>query len=324
MSIQTTRTVTSQSHTEPASNPGGAEARRWLSMAVLLVGNFVTILDLFIVNVALGSIQKELHASPADVALFMVGYSAPYGVMLLNGARLGDLYGRRRIFLLGMALFTAASTLCSLSPTPTWLIAARALQGIGAALLMPQVFASLRVLFEGDERRRAFGIMGAVQGVAASISQLVGGFLIEHGIAGLGWRWVFLVNLPIGLAALVAGRLLIVETRAPVPAKLDLHDAVIGAFGLALLLVPFMEGQDYGWPWWSVVLPLISVPVFGYFLSYERRLSARGGVPIIDVALFRNHRFVAGVIAIFLFYSAISSFFLSLIMLLQPGLGLRR
>ncbi|MGO4683530.1 MFS transporter [Hyphomicrobium sp. 2TAF46] len=322
MSIQSTKAESNQLHIEPASGRQAGERRRWQSMAVLLVGNFVTILDLFIVNVALGSIQKDLHASPADVALFMVGYSAPYGVMLLNGARLGDLYGRRRIFLIGMALFTAASGLCGAALTPAWLIAARALQGLGAALLMPQVFASLRVLFEGDQRRRAFGIMGAVQGVAASISQLAGGVLIEYGMAGLGWRWVFLVNLPIGLAALVAGRLLIVETRAPVPAKLDLRGAVIGALGLALLLVPFMEGQDHGWPWWSVVLPLLSVPVFGYFLSYERKLSARGGVPIIDVALFANHRFVAGVVAIFLFYSAISSFFLSLTMLLQPGLGL--
>lgn len=307
---------------EAASRDTGRETRRWLTLAVLLVGNFVTILDLFIVNVALGSIQKDLHASPAEVQLFMVGYSAAYGVMLLNGARLGDLYGRRRVFLIGMGLFTAASTLCGLSPTSAWLIGARALQGLGAALLMPQVFASLRVLFEGAARRRAFGVMGAVQGVAASISQLAGGFLIDHGVAGLGWRLVFLVNLPIGLIALVAGRLLIVETRAPVAARLDLHGAVAGAAGLVLLLVPFMEGQDHGWPWWSVAAPLFSIPVFVYFALYEKRLSARGGVPIIDIALFRNGRFVAGVIAVFLFYSAISSFFLSLTMLLQPGLGL--
>lgn len=161
-------------------------------MAVLLVGNFVTILDLFIANVALGSIQKELHASPADVALFMVGYSAPYGVMLLNGARLGDFYGRRRIFLLGMALFTAASTLCGLSPTAAWLIAARALQGLGAALLMPQVFASLRVLFEGEERRRAFGIMGPSRALPLPSPSLPAGFSSNTalpGSAGVGSFW---------------------------------------------------------------------------------------------------------------------------------------
>jgi len=298
------------------------DGRRWRTLAVLVVGNFVTILDLFIVNVALGSIQRDLHASPAQVQLVMVGYSAAYGVLLLNGARLGDLYGRRRVFLIGMGLFTAASTLCGLAPTPAWLIAARALQGAGAALLMPQVFASLRVLFEGGARRRAFGIMGAVQGIAASLSQLAGGFLIEHGPGGLGWRLVFLVNLPIGIAALVAGRLLIIETRAPVAARLDLRGALIGAVALGLLLVPFMEGQDHGWPWWSVAMPLLSIAGFATFGYGEQRLAARGGVPIIDPALFRNSRFVAGAAAIFLFYSAISSFFLSLTLLLQPGLGL--
>lgn len=313
----------------PTSAMGGAphqdrsaRTRRWLSLAVLLTGNFVTILDLFIVNVALSSMQRDLNASPAEVQLFMVGYSAPYGVMLLNGARLGDLYGRRRLFLIGMGLFTAASLFCGLARTPGGLIGARAMQGLGAALLMPQVFTSLRVLFEGEQRRRAFAVMGAVQGIAASISQILGGFLIEHGIAGLGWRLVFLVNLPIGLAALLAGRLLIAETKAPVAARLDLTGAMTSALGLALLLVPIMEGQDRGWPWWSFLLPAVSVFVFAGFVSYEKRLSARGGVPIIEVALFANGRFVAGVAAVFLFYSAISSFFLSFTMLLQPGLGL--
>jgi MFS family permease len=307
----------------PTMGSGSAgDGNRWLSLSVLLFGNFVTILDLFIVNVALSSIRTDLHATAAEVQLFMVGYSVPYGVMLLNGARLGDLFGRRRLFLIGMAIFTVASALCGFAQSPAALIGSRALQGLGAALLMPQVFASLRVLFDGDQRRKAFGIMGAVQGVAASISQLAGGLLIEHGVAGLGWRLVFLVNLPIGILALIAGRLLIVETRAPVAAKLDLYGAVIGAIGLALLLVPFMEGQDYGWPWWSMMLPIASVLVFAYFASYERRLAARGGVPIIDVTLFKNGRFVCGVVGVFLFYSAISSFFLSLTMLLQPGLGL--
>lgn len=296
--------------------------KHWLSLSVLLIGNFVTILDLFIVNVALDSMRSGLHATAAEVQLFIISYSVPYGVMLLNGARLGDLYGRRRLFLIGMAIFTVASALCGLAQSPMALIGARALQGLGAALLMPQVFTSLRVLFEGDQRRRAFGIMGAVQGVAACISQLAGGLLIDYGVAGLGWRLVFLVNVPIGLLALLAGRFLIIETRAPGAARLDLWGAAVAASGLALLLVPFMEGQDYGWPWWSLALPPVSLVVFAYFARYERRLSAAGGVPIIDVSLFRSVRFVFGVAGIFLFYSAISSFFLSLTMLLQPGIGL--
>lgn len=327
MSISRTSAGTAASSRRAQCAPATGDMKprsgnRWLSLSVLLVGNFVTILDLFIVNVALDSMRSDLHATAAEVQLFIVGYSVPYGIMLLNGARLGDLYGRRRLFLVGMAIFTVASGLCGFAQSPAALIGARALQGLGAALLMPQVLTSLRVLFDGDQRRRAFGIMGAVQGVAASISQLAGGLLIEYGVAGLGWRLVFLVNVPIGVLALVAGRFLIIETRAPVAAKLDLYGAVIAAIGLALLLVPFMEGQDYGWPWWSLALPPVSLLVFVYFASYERHLAAAGGVPIIDVSLFKNGRFVCGVTGIFLFYSAISSFFLSLTMLLQPGIGL--
>jgi MFS family permease len=326
MSISRTDAAASRpQHIDLVSETGetrSCHGNRWLSLSVLLVGNFVTVLDLFIVNVALDNMRGSLHATAAEVQLFIVGYSVPYGVMLLNGARLGDLYGRRRLFLIGMAVFTIASALCGFAQSPAMLIGARALQGVGAALLMPQVFTSLRILFDGEQRRRAFGIMGAVQGVAACISQLAGGVLIDYGVADLGWRLVFLINVPIGIVALIAGRFLIVETRAPGAARLDLRGAVIAAIGLALLLLPFMEGQDYGWPWWSLALPALSIPVFVYFAYYERRLSAGGGIPIIDVSLFRNIRFVYGVAGIFLFYSAISSFFLSLTMLLQPGLGL--
>jgi MFS family permease len=293
--------------------------KRWLATAVLLTGNFVTILDLFIVNVALESIRKDLGATPAEIQLVIVGYSVAYGVLLMNGARLGDLYGRRRVFLAGMGLFTVASALCGLATTPTMLVAARVLQGIGAAVLMPQVYASLRVMFEGDERRRAFGIMGAVQGVAASISQLTGGALIASDLGGYGWRLVFLINLPIGIAAIMAGRVLMTETRAPVPARLDVRGAITGAFGIVLLLLPLMEGREHGWPWWSLAMPLLSIPVFVDFVRYEKRLLVQGGVPIIDMSLFRNSSFVLGVAAIFLFYTTIASFFLSLTILLQAG-----
>lgn len=295
--------------------------RRWLALAILLTGNFVTILDLFIVNVAIPSIQGNLAASFAEVQLVLVGYAAAYGVFLMNGARLGDLFGRRRVFLTGMGLFTAASGLCGIAWSPGWLIAARVLQGTGAAILMPQVLASIRVLFEGDQRRHAFGVMGAVQGVAATISQLAGGMLIEHG-GGEGWRLIFLINLPIGLIAMAAGSVVLIETKAPVAARLDLRGALTGALGLLLVLVPVMEGREYGWPWWAFAIPLLSIPVFWNFVRYENGLWARGGVPIIEMSLFENPRFVAGVGAVFLFYSAISSFFLSLTVLLQFGLGL--
>ncbi|WP_333903267.1 MFS transporter [Achromobacter insolitus] len=297
------------------------KTRPWSALAVLLTGNFVTILDLFIVNVALPSIQRDLSATDTDLQLVVVAYALAYGLCLINGARLGDLFGRRRLFLIGMSIFTLASALCGLAVTPWQLVAARALQGLGAGLLMPQVLASIRVLFEGEARRRAFGTMGAVQGLAATVSQLLGGVLIALNPLGLGWRLVFLINVPLGIAALLAGRQLLPEWRAPVPMRVDVRGALVGALGLALILVPIMEGREYGWPWWSLAGPVLALAVLRYFVHYEKALVLRAGVPVLDMRLFENRAFLSGVGAIFCFYSAISSFFFALTLLLQFGLG---
>ncbi|MCP1845814.1 MFS family permease [Bradyrhizobium sp. USDA 4524] len=294
---------------------------RWFSLAVLVSGIFMTTLDLFIVNVALERIRQNLHASPADLQLVMVAYSAAYGVFLMNCARLGDLFGRKRLFLIGTCVFTVASALCGAAPSAAFLVTARVLQGIGAALLMPQVLATIRVLFEGEARPKAFSIMGIVQGLASPIAQIGGGLLVTYDLFGLGWRLVFLINVPVGLAMLLLGSMWIIETRAPVPARLDIKGAIILASGLLALFVPFLEGQDRGWPWWSIVLPLSSVAIFYLFARFEAALVRRGQVPIFDITMLSNHRLLAGVIGVFLFFASISSFFLSLTLLLQAGLG---
>lgn len=293
----------------------------WPSLAILTVGSFLTILDLFIVNVALPDIQRDLQASHAQLQLVLVAYDVPFGAMLLNGARLGDLFGRRRLFLGGMALFAIASVLCAIAPTPWFLIGMRVVQGIGAALMMPQVYASVRLLFDANDRRKAFAILGAVQGVAGAASQVVGGYLIALNFADLGWRSVFLVNLPFVIYCLVAGRWMLAETRASVASTIDLRGAVLAAFALVLALLPIMMGREYGWPWWSFAGPLLSVPLFWYFASYEARLSRAGRVPIIEISLFRKAAFTLGIFTAFLFFSTISSYSLSLTFLLQVGLG---
>jgi len=303
---------------QATSGPG---RDRWYSLAVLVSGIFMTTLDLFIVNIALERIQQNLHASPADLQLVMVAYSAAYGVFLMNCARLGDLYGRKRLFLIGTAVFTVASAMCGAAPSAALLIAARVLQGMGAALLMPQILATIRVLFEGEARPKAFSIMGIVQGLASPIAQIGGGLLVTYNLFGLGWRLVFLINVPIGLVMILLGSMWIIETRAPVPARLDVKGAIILASGLLILFVPFLEGQDHGWPWWSIVLPISSVVIFYLFARFEAALVRRGQVPIFDITMLSNRRLLAGVIGVFLFFASISSFFLSLTLLLQAGLG---
>jgi MFS family permease len=281
----------------------------------------MTILDLFIVNVALPDIQRRLGATNAELQLVMIGYSLPYAALLMNAARLGDLFGRRKLFLTGMAVFALGSLGCALAPSPPCLIAGRVVQGAGAALLMPQVYTSLRVLFAADERRSAFAILGAVQGCAGVLSQLLGGCLIASDVGGLGWRLVFLINLPIALYALAAGPGRIPETRAPVAATLDIRGAVLGTSALVVLLLPVVLGQEARWPWWSIVLPLLSVPLVVAFIAQEGGLARRGGVPLVALSIFNARRFALGIVATFLLFSAISSFSLSLTILLQVGLG---
>ncbi len=297
------------------------KASSWTSLAVLLTGCFLTILDLFIVNVALPDIQRELHASNAELQLIMVAYDVSFGAMLLNGARLGDIFGRRRLFLLGMATFALGSLFCALAPSPWLLIGSRVIQGVGAALMMPQIYTSVRLLFDGDARRRAFAIMGVVQGVAGAASQVIGGYLIAINVGDLGWRLVFLVNLPVALCALVSGPWMIVETKKVLSSKLDIGGAALGASALTLVLFPLMVGREHGWPWWAIVGPLLSPLLFIYFIRYEIGLVRRGGVPVVDISLFGRNGFTLGIITAFLFHSTISSFSLSLTVFLQVGIG---
>lgn len=297
------------------------KAAPWSSLAILLVGSFLMILDLFIVNVALPDIQRDLHASNAQLQLVIVAYDVPFAATLLNGARLGDLFGRRRLFLWGMAIFAVASTLCAAALTPWVLIGMRAIQGVGGALMMPQAYTSVRLLFEGSNRRKAFAVMGAVQGVAGAASQVLGGYLITANFRDLGWRLVFLVNLPFALYCIAAGRWMLVETKAPVSNNIDLRGAVLAASALVIALLPIMVGREHGWPWWAFAGPLLSLPVFAYFVWCEARLSRQGGVPIIEVSLFRRTGFTLGIFTAFLFFSTISSYSLSLTLMLQIGLG---
>ena len=211
----------------------------WRGLMVLLLAGFMTIFDLFVVNVAIPNMQTGLQASFAQIGWIVAGYELAFGVLLITGGRLGDMYGRRRLFIVGMAGFILASVGCGVAPNANILIGTRVLQGFAAALLFPQVYASIRVNFAGDDSRRAFGLLGMTLGLAAIAAQVLGGWLVHSNWFGLGWRSIFLINVPIGLLAVVAARW-IPETHAEKRPLLDWVGVFMVSVGLLLLLVPLI------------------------------------------------------------------------------------
>lgn len=294
--------------------------RRWLAFAVLLVGAFLPPLDFFIVNVALPSIRAGLGADTAQVQLAMSAYAAAYAVFLITGGRLGDLYGRKRIFLGGLGGFGVASLLCGLAPTPTLLIAARVLQGLSAAAMAPQGLASIQALFPQHERARALGMYGATIGLAAIVAQALGGLLIAANIGGLAWRIIFLINLPVVAMVFLCGIPLLPDTRSAHAAALDRIGVVLCALTLGLLVVPLVEGRETGWPWWSWLM-LASSPLFAAgFWRHQLALAQRGGTPLIHPQLGRAPGLVAGLAGVLFFY-VVSAFFLTFSVYLQDAIG---
>jgi MFS family permease len=296
-------------------------AGRWLAFIVLLAGGLLPSVDFFIVNVSLPSIHTSLGASPAEVQLVVSGYAAGYAVFLITGGRLGDLYGRRRLFLIGMAGFIATNTLCGLAASPLELVVGRILQGLAAAMLAPQVLGSVRALFPGEaELARALSFYGVMMGLAASIGQFSGGALVEWSPFGLGWRTVFLVKLPIGIPVMLAGWWLVPETSTSQRRRLDIGGAVLVSLTLACLVLPLCEGRDQGWPVWTFAM-LAAVPFLAAaFLWFEDRLTAGGGSPLLDLRLLAIPSFRRGVLVGTLFFFT-TSFYVLFSIYQQEGYG---
>jgi MFS family permease len=288
---------------------------------VLLAGGFLPPLDFFIVNVALSSIHESLDASPAELQLVISGYAAAYAVFLITGGRLGDLYGRRRCFVGGLAVFSLASLGCGLASSASLLIAGRIVQGSAAAVLQPQVLGTIRALFP-EERAlaRAMSAYGVMMGMAGAIGQFSGGALIQWNPAGLGWRAVFLLTLPVCAVTLLLAARLVPETGGGRPVRLDLGGAALVSLTLAAIVVPLSEGREQGWPTWMFAT-LACVPLLiGVLLVYEGRLSRTGGMPLIDLRLFRIASFRRGVLVSALFFFT-TSFYLLFGLYQQEGRG---
>jgi MFS family permease len=301
---------------------GQRGALRWVALVVLLAGGFLPPLDFFIVNVARSSIHESLGATPAQLQLVISGYACGYGVLLITGGRLGDLYGRKRCFLIGMAGFSLASLGCGVATSPTNLVIARVIQGLAAAVLLPQVLGSIRALFPNErELARAMSAYGIMMGMAAVIGQFSGGALIQWNPADLGWRAIFLLTLPVCAATLVLGWKVVPETGGGGNVRLDLGGAALISLTLAAIVVPLSEGREQGWPGW-VFVSLGCVPFLSAaFFWYEARLSRAGGMPLVDMALLRIPSFRRGVLVATLFFFT-TSFYLLFGLYQQEGRGL--
>lgn len=316
-------TTISQRRVTPAAllqdEGASLDPRRWAMFVVLLVGAFLPPLDFFIVNVALPSIREGLGASSSAEQLVISSYAALYAVTLTTGGRLGDLYGRGRVFFLGLIGFAAASMLCGFAWSPWALIAGRALQGVTAAVMAPQALASVQAMFPDNEKPLALSIYGAVFGLAAVIGQALGGVLISLDLMGLGWRSIFLINLPVAILALLFGLPLLKETRSRNARKLDLGGMALSMVTLGALIVPLVEGREAGWPLWSG-LSLIAVPLLAWwFWRYESRLARGGGAPLIDPGALRAPGLGRALLVALSLYS-IGTFFLLFSIYLQHAL----
>jgi len=306
--------------TLPAPQRIDADPRRWPALVVLLAGTLLPPLDFFIVNVALPVIQASLHATASSAQLVVSVYAAAYAVTLILGGRLGDLYGRKRVFIAGMAGFGAASVLCGCASSAGMLIAGRLLQGVAAAIMGPQSLASIHALFPADEKPRALGLYGATFGLASVVAQVLGGILVSADLLGMGWRSVFLINVPVIAFAVPAALVLVRETRSAQPERLDVAGALLLAAGLLALVIPLIEGRQQGWPAWCLVALALSGPLLVAFWRLEQRQERGRGAPLVVPSLFATPGVRRGLAATFLFYS-ITPFFLSFAIYEQSGLG---
>ena len=306
---------------EPGRAPGAADPKRWVGLAVVLIAGFMQLVDISIVNVAIPSIQRDLDATYSQIQWVLAGYQLAFAVMLITGGRLGDIFGRKRLFMIGMAGFTLASALCGLAQSPGMLIGSRVLQGLMGAVMFPQILSVIQVTFPPRERATAFGMFGATIGLATITGPLVGGLLIQADLFGLQWRPIFLVNVPIGVLALAAAARYLTESRAPRALRLDPIGVTIVTAGLLLFVYPLVQGRDLDWPLWTFLSMAAAVPVLVLFGVYERHKKRLDGSPLIDLDLFRQRSFVPGLLVAGIFFMGIPAFFLTFSLWLQIGLG---
>ncbi|WP_020668978.1 MFS transporter [Amycolatopsis nigrescens] len=305
--------------------PTKAAERAGLSSAGLitvLLGAALPLIDFFIVNVALPTINTDLSASTATLELVVAGYGIAYALFLVVGGRLGDTFGRRRLFMIGLTAFTVSSLACGLAPSVETLVLARVAQGGSAALMLPQVLSIIQAGTTGERRSKALGLYGATGGISTVIGQLLGGVLVSADIAGTGWRPIFLVNVPIGLLGLVLARRALPESRSTHPMGVDRWGTALFGVAMLALLIPLMEGHALGWPLWSWLLLAVFPFALAGFVVVERRLERDGGVPLLPPSVLRMPSMRRGLAVGAPFFTGFGGFMFVYAVTLQDGLHL--
>ncbi|WP_053656675.1 MFS transporter [Streptomyces sp. MMG1121] len=310
-------TTTTPSPTRKAA-PGALTP---LGLFTLLLGTALPTIDFFIVNVALPTIEHDLHAPPATLEMVVAGYAVAYAVLLVLGGRLGDGFGRRRLFLWGVAGFGLTSLACGLAPGAWWLVAARVAQGAASAALLPQVLATLHATTSGERRARVVALYGSVGGVSVVLGQVLGGVLVAADLAGTGWRAVFLVNVPVAIAALVCALRAVPDSRAERPARGDLAGTALLAATLIALLLPLAEGRATGWPLWSVLLLCAAPLLAAAFYAVERRGERAGGSPLLPPSLLTAPQVRRGLLLGLPVFIGFAGWMFVSAVTLQQGLG---
>lgn len=304
----------------PSAGGPPEEQRPWPALVVGLISAFMTLLDISIVNVAIPSIDRALDATPSDLQWVVSGYALAFALPLVPAGRLGDLAGRRLVFVVGTALFTASSALAGLAPSPEWLIIARLCQGAAAGTVIPQVSGLIQELFPPEERGRPFGLLGAAIGVSTAVGPLLGGVLLAMGGAAHGWRWIFFVNLPVGILAAILGWRLIPSRpgRRSAGDRLDpVGVALLGA-GVLLVLLPLVQREQWRGPARWLLVPAGLLVLVG-FAAWERRY-ARRAKPLFDLGLFRLRSYLLGLTISTLYFAGFTAIFFIFALYLQSGL----
>ena len=296
-----------------------AERLTPLGLVVLLIGQILPALDFSIVNVALDEIARALQTTHTQMELVVAVYGVGYAVCLALGGRLGDNYGRKTIYIAGVVLFALASLICGVAPSLSWLLLGRVLQGVAAALMTPQILATIHVSLHGTAHSRALGLFGSIGGLAFVAGQVLGGFLVDIDLWHLGWRAIFLVNLPFCALALILAPAVVPQTRNDHPQRVDKLGTVLLALLITALLVPLALGPARHWPLWSIAMLIAVLPLAAALIAWEFHTERKGAQALIPPTLFNIPSIRFGAVLALLFYSCWSGFRFVVALALQVG-----